>query len=148
MARGNKNPDVRLAQPGDLERIAQFLIPLGGESFAERFPDATAQDFYHWKYFRNPLGVAIVAIATDDASVVSVVAATPKHIQISGKVFLAYELGDFLTDENYRKLGLFSRLIELVCGEAASRGAAMVYVRPNDVSFRILVSKLSFHEAR
>jgi len=137
-----------LAEEKDLAQIAPFLIPLGGELFGERFPGATAQDFYRWKYFGNPLGNAIVGIAMAGGSVVSVVAATPKRIWISGKTVLGYELGDFLTDENYRKKGLFSQLIDLVCREAGTRGAALAYVRPNDVSFPILVSKLSFHEAQ
>ena len=148
MTRPAMSPEIRLAQPADLPQIASFLAPLGGEFFAERFPGRTSQDFYRWKYFGNPLGAAIIGIATANDTVVSVVAGTPKRIWISGKTILAYELGDFLTDENYRKMGLFSKLIEMVCRETAVRGAALVYVRPNDVSFPILVSKLSFHEAQ
>jgi hypothetical protein len=141
-------PEIRLAQSADLPQIASFLIPLGGEFFAERFPGKTSLDFYRWKYFSNPQGAAIIGIATANDTVVSVVAATPKRIWISGKTILAYELGDFLTDENYRKMGLFSQLIGMLCRETAASGAALVYVRPNDVSFPILVSKLSFHEAQ
>jgi GNAT superfamily N-acetyltransferase len=148
MTRATLSQEVRLAGPTDLARIAEFLIPLGGKSFRERFPDGTAQDFYRWKYFGNPLGDAIVGIATAADSVVSVVAATPKRIWLSGKIVLAYELGDFLTDENYRGMGLFSQLIELICREAGAGGSSLVYVRPNDVSFPILAGKLSFHEAQ
>jgi GNAT superfamily N-acetyltransferase len=140
--------EVRLAGVGDLDQIAKFLLPLGGPSFVERFPAGTPQDFYRWKYFGNPLGDAIVAIATAGDSVVSVVAASPKRLWLSGTAVAAYELGDFLTDENYRGWGLFSRLIELACHEAEVRGASLVYVRPNDVAFPILRSKLSFFEAR
>jgi GNAT superfamily N-acetyltransferase len=148
MTRATLSQEMRLAGPTDLARIAEFLIPLGGKSFGERFPDGTAQDFYRWKYFGNPLGDAIVGIATAADSVVSVVAATPKRIWLSGKTVLAYELGDFLTDKDYRGMGLFSQLIELVCREAGARGSSLVYVRPNDVSFPILAGKLSFHEAQ
>jgi len=148
MTQGTLSPELRLAESADLARVASFLIPLGGELFGERFPDGTVEDFYRWKYFGNPLGHAIVGIATAGGSVVSVVAATPKRIWLSGKAVLAYELGDFLTDRNYRKRGLFSQLIELVCREAALRGSALVYVRPNDVSFPILAGTLFFHEAQ
>src|SRR5215467_8645242 len=140
--------EIRLAEASDLARVAEFLLPLGGPSFAERFPGATSQDLYRWKYFANPLGNAIVATATAGEAVASVVAACPKRIQISGKTTLAYELGDFLTDANFRGQGLFSRLIELVCREAVAHGAGLVYVRPNDVSFPILAGKLSFIEAQ
>lgn len=148
VTRGTLSPEVRFAEPAELGQIAQFMIPLGGELFGERFPDGTAQDFYRWKYFDNPLGPAIVGIATAGGSLVSVVAATPKRIWLSRKTVLAYELGDFLTDENYRGMGLFSQLIDLVCREACVRGSSLVYVRPNDVSFPILAGKLSFHEAQ
>lgn len=149
MTRGTLTPEARLAEPADLPQIALFLIPLGDELFGEEFPDATPQDVYRrWKYFGNPLGDAIVGIATAGGSVVSVVAATPKRIWLSGKAVPAYELGDFLTDGNYRKMGLFSQLIELVCREAGARGSALVYVRPNDVSFPILAGKLAFYEAQ
>lgn len=140
--------NVRLAEAKDLDQIAEFLLPLGGASFVERFPGGTSQDFYRWKYLGNPLGNAIVAIATAGDAVVSVVAASPKRIWLSGKTVLAFELGDFLTNENYRKQGLFSRLIELACREAGARGAPLIYVRPNDVAFPILAGKLSFFEAQ
>jgi GNAT superfamily N-acetyltransferase len=140
--------ELRLAGVRDLDQIADFLLPLGGPSFAERFPDGTVQDFYRWKYFGNPLGDAIVAIATAGDAVVSVVAASPKRLWLSGTAVVAYELGDFLTADSYRGQGLFSRLIELACHEADVRGARLVYVRPNDVAFPILAGKLSFFEAR
>ncbi len=143
-----RTAEVRLAEANDLGQVAEFLLPLGGASFAERFPGGTVQDFYRWKYLGNPMGNAIVAIATAGDSVVSVVAASPKRLWLSGRTVLAYELGDFLTSENYRKQGLFSRLIELACREAGARGAALIYVRPNDVAFPILASKLSFFEAQ
>lgn len=140
--------ELSLATPGDLGAIAEFLLPLGGPSFGDRFPGATPQEFYCWKYFKNPLGDAIVAIATAGDSVVSVVAAVPKHIWVAGRTVTAYELGDFLTREDYRKQGLFSRSIELVCSEAGKHGAQLVYVRPNDISFPILANHLSFLEAQ
>ena len=148
MMQGSPRVEIRLAEPTDIGQAAAFLVPLGGSGFADRFPGKTPQDFYEWKYLRNPLGNAIVGVATAGNAIVSVVAATPKRIWLSGKMVLAYELGDFLTDENYRKRGLFSKLIELVCREAKTRGAALAYVRPNDVSFPILAGKLSFFEAQ
>jgi hypothetical protein len=149
MTRGRLSPEVRLAEPADLAQIALFLIPLGSELFGERFPDASPQDFYRcWKYFRNPLGNAIVGIATAGGSVVSTVAATPKRIWLSGKAVLAYEFGDFMTDASYRRMGLCSQLSELVCREVGARGASLVYARPNEMSFPIFTGKLSFHEGQ
>jgi ribosomal protein S18 acetylase RimI-like enzyme len=148
VTRGILSPEVRLAEPVDLAQIAQFLIPLGGDLFGERFPDGTAHDFYRWKYFGNPLSDSIVGVATAGTEVVSVVAATAKRIRLAGKTVLSYELGDLLTDNAYRGMGLFSKLVELVCSEARERGSALVYVRPNNKALPILTGKLRFQEAQ
>ena len=143
------SPEVRLAEPADLPQIAKFLIPLGDELFGDGFPGKTPQDLYRsWKYLDNPLGDAIVGIATVSGSVVSVVSASAKRVWLLGKAVQAHELGDFLTHATYRKRGLFSQLIELVCGEARARGSLLAYVRPNELSFPILAGKLLFREVQ
>ncbi len=138
----------RFAGRQDLEAIARFLPGLGGPRFSERYPDRTLIDFLDWKYFKNPLGDAVVAIATDGGQVVGLVAATPKTLWLDGDWVAVYELGDFLTDDRYRGRGIFSNLIERVCAELARRQAALAYVRPNENSFPILVRRCHFTEAR
>jgi hypothetical protein len=140
--------NTRLACPKDLESVSQLLPELGGPHYGERFPGKTSYEFCRWKYTSNPAGDAAVGVALDGDRVVSVVAGTPKRVRIGGEVVLAFELGDFITANSYRNRGLFSKLINLVCDSARQRGAAFVYVRPNDLSFPILVSRLSFVEPR
>ena len=140
--------DIRLALPQDLEQIALLLPDLAGPLFSERFPRRTAAAFCAWKYYSNPLGDAAVGIAVADGRVVSLAAAVPKLIQVGSKSLLAFELGDFITAPEYRKRGLFSSLIRMICDEAQRRGAALVYVSPNPSSFRILTGQLSFREAQ
>jgi GNAT superfamily N-acetyltransferase len=139
---------MRLARPEDMDEIARLLPSLAGPSFADRFPGKTAADFCSWKYFANPIGDAAVGVALDRGRVVSLAAAVPKRIQVGNEIVPAVELGDFITDPEYRKRGYFSALIELVCREAAERGAAFAYVRPNSVSFPILERSLGFYEAQ
>jgi hypothetical protein len=140
--------EMRLARPEDLEEIGRQLPNVAGPFFSERFPGQTATDFCRWKYFSNPNGDAAVGLAVKGTRVISVVAATPKQIQVNCQSVLAFELGDFITDSQYRKKGLFSSLIQLVCNEVAQRGAGFVYVRPNEISFPILTKALSFVEAQ
>ena len=140
--------DIRLALPQDLEQIALLLPDLAGPLFSERFPESTAASFCAWKYYSNPLGDAAVGIAVADGQVVSLAAAVPKLIQLGSKTLLAFELGDFITALEYRKQGLFSSLIQMICDEAKRRGAAFVYVSPNSSSFRILRKQLSFREVQ
>jgi hypothetical protein len=138
----------RFAGRDDLEAIARFLPGLGGPRFSERYPGRTLIDFLDWKYFQNPLGDAVVGIATDGGQVVGLVAATPKTLWLDLEWAAVYELGDFLTDDRYRGRGIFSSLIERVCAELARRKAALAYVRPNENSFPILVRRGNFTEAR
>lgn len=140
--------EMRLACPEDLEEIGRQLPDVAGPFFSERFPGQTATDFCRWKYFTNPIGEAAIGVAVKGTRVISVVAATPKTIQVNSQSVLAFELGDFITDRQHRKKGLFSGLIQLVCNEALERGAGFVYVRPNEISFPILKKALSFVEAQ
>ena len=137
---------LRYAHHDDFAAVGKFLEVLGGPFFRERLPKHSLEEFYRWKYSQNPLGEAVVAIAVAGGEVVSVVAATPKKIQVGTLTLDAYELGDFLTDDRFRKQGLFSKLIDMVCAKAASLGAAFAYVRPNAVSFPILARHLSFFQ--
>ena len=140
--------DLRLALPQDLEQIALLLPDLAGPLFSERFPQSTIAGFCTWKYHSNPLGDAAVGIAVADGHVVSLAAAVPKLIQVGLRRLLAFELGDFITAPEYRKRGLFSSLVQMICDEAKRRGAALVYVSPNSNSFRTLKSQLCFREVQ
>ena len=138
--------EVRLATPDDMEGIGRLLPDLAGPQFPDRFPGRTVADFCRWKYYSNPVGHATVGIATEGGQVVSIVAAVPKRVQLGSEIVLAFELGDFITTPEYRKRGLFSSLIRLVCDETSQRGAAFAYVRPNENSFPILNKGLGFPE--
>lgn len=140
--------EMRFARPADLEEIGRLLPEVAGPLFPERFPGETVEAFCRWKYFANPAGEAAVGIAVSAGRVVSIVAAVPKRVRLASKTVLAFELGDFITDANFRKRGLFSKLIEMVCEEARKRDAAFVYVRPNSISFPILAKTLSFVEVQ
>src|ERR1019366_10635577 len=97
---------------------------LGGPEFTRRYPGQPVEAFYRWKYFANPLGPAIVAVAANRQDIVSTVAAVPRLLWNGKESLPTYELGDFLTASAYRNRGLFSALIERVAGEAAARGAS------------------------
>lgn len=137
----------RLATPEDFPNMEELLVDLGGSSFLDRLNESSVREFCRWKYLQNPAGEAVVGIALDGNKIISLAAGVPKRVQVNCKRRLAFELGDFITDSAYRKRGLFSRLIELICDEAYRRGTTFAYVRPNENSFPILQSRLSFRES-
>jgi hypothetical protein len=138
--------ELRFAGPEDLGRIGDFLQELGGPYFSQnRFPGKSALDYYHWKYFGNQQGEAVAGIAIAGERIVSTVAATVKPVLVKSRRLIAYELGDFLTATDFRQRGLFSQLVQIVCSETEKRGASLVYVQPNEISFPLLM-KLGFAE--
>jgi len=139
--------ECRPALREEFDAVARFLPELGGPAFADRFPGRAVEDFYRWKYLDNPFGEALVAAAFAGKRVVSSAAAIPKRFRVRGESVLAYELGDFLTANDFRRRGLFKKLVVLAVERAAAAGAAFVYSRPNDSSFPILAS-LGFDEWR
>lgn len=138
--------ELRFAGASDLEQVGNLLAQLDGKLFPERFPGKTVTDFCRWKYLESPLGKGHVAMAVSGGEVVSLSAAVPKRMRISGQEHLVFELGDFITAPSWRRKGLFSKLIEMLCTASRESGAALVYVRPNESSFPILANKLGFHE--
>jgi len=136
----------RLASAEDIPKLEHLLCELGGDGFLSRLGGRTVSEFCHWKYFQNPAGDAVIGVAVDGDRVVSLAAGVPKQVQVHSKICLALELGDFITDVSYRRRGLFSHIIELICNEGRKLGAAFAYVRPNENSFPILVSRLGFQE--
>jgi predicted N-acetyltransferase YhbS len=138
-------PTLRFATREDIPAVADLLPELAGPHFAERFPSRTAREFFDWKYHQNPSGEAIVGIAESSGRLVATVAAAPTQLQLSNRLVTAYNLGDFLTTPEFRNRGVFSCLVSAVCDEAAARGAAVVYVQPNEQSYPILVRR-SFQE--
>jgi GNAT superfamily N-acetyltransferase len=130
--------------------LAAFLPGMGGdvEAFAlVRHPGRPATDFYEWKYLANPEGKPHVAIATVGGRVVSAAAATPRRFRVHGELWVGYELGDFLTAPDYRRQGLFKRLVRMVIDAGVGSGGRFFYSRPNDQSWPILAS-LGFREWR
>jgi GNAT superfamily N-acetyltransferase len=142
----NSTVEFRLAGADDMAGLGPLLLDLGGPSYPDRFTGTTVSEFCRWKYRGNPSGNALVGVAVASGRIVSIVTGTPKNVQVGPAIYLAFELGDFITDPEYRKQGMFSKLIELVCAEARQRGASFVYVRPNENSFPILAAQLSFAE--
>ena len=133
--------EFRFAAPEDCDQIGSFLVELGGPLFTERFPGLAPGDLYRWKLFSSPWGAGITALATHRGRIVGMVAAVPKPMRFAGQTAKAFELGDFFVAPEFRRKGYFGDLIEMVSAEAAQRGGDLTYVRPNDLSFPLLVRR-------
>jgi hypothetical protein len=126
----------------DLGSVAQFLVPLGDDSFRSRLR-GRVQAYYRWKYGDDAGGSNRVRVAVDADGLVGVVAMLPRRVRIHGRVVTAFEMGDISTGEGHRRQGVFSRLGRELC-DAAAATAAFTYVKPNEESSPVLLRHLGF----
>src|SRR6266571_1013611 len=126
----------------DLESVAEFLAPLGNESFSSR-DRGKASAYYRWKYGTGPGESNRVRLAIGVEGLIGVVAMLPRWIKLGERILTAFELGDLLTSPTYRRQGVFSTLGREACEASAAMGA-LSYVKPNVDSARVLLKHLGF----
>jgi len=133
---------IRKPNINDLDQIVKLRETInGGNSCYPR-----TRDFYHWKYFGNPVQDACVRIAVDGNSIIGIVAATYRSIKLNNDIVLCAELGDLFTHPHYRRQGIFTNLCNEVINEVEKKGVKLIYVRPNENSYRILIRKMGFKD--
>ncbi len=126
----------------DIPKIAEFMtFVLGSNKLFNH-----TKEFYNWKYFQNPAGNASVRIAVRNEDVIGIVAATYRKTKLNNNIILSAELGDLFTHPNYRRQGVFTNLCYEVIDEIEQKGVELIYVRPNQNSYLILVRKMGFRE--
>ncbi|PYN80934.1 MAG: hypothetical protein DMD96_12770 [Candidatus Rokuibacteriota bacterium] len=126
----------------DLGPLAEFLVPLGDESFSSRLRGKVSA-YYRWKYGNGPGESDRVRLAIGVDGLIGVVAMLPRRIKLGGQVLTAFEFGDLLTGPGYRRQGVFSTLGREACEASAAMGA-LSYVKPNADAAPALLKHLGF----
>lgn len=133
---------TRAYRSEDLGPVAEFLAPLGDESFHSRL-GGKVDAYYRWKYGNGTGGSNRVRLAVDTEGLIGVVAMLPRRIKLGGRILTAFEMGDILTSSRYRRQGIFSALAREACETSAAMGA-LSYVKPNANSAPVLLNHLGF----
>jgi len=133
---------TRAYRPEDLGSLAEFLAPLGDESFGSRLR-GRVDAYYRWKYGNGAGESNRIRVAVGTNGLMGVVAMLPRRIKLGARILTVFELGDLLTDSRYRRQGVFSILAREACEASAAMGA-LSYVKPNARSGPILVNRLGF----
>ena len=105
-------------------------------------------DFFDWQYLNNPEGEAIVIVAKDDEktnSIIGVESILPMNLMINQKVVKASLSCNSYIHPDYRKKGIFSKLIYLIKKESTINNIFCIYGVANDNSFNSFIKKDS-HE--
>lgn len=87
----------------------QVLALLGANLW--HFPHEERLAYFNWKYEQNPYTESPLAfVCVDDDKIIAFRGYMLQPICIHGKVFYNAALADTVTDANYRRMGLFSRI--------------------------------------
>lgn len=126
----DKTFDLCVWNSDDVEIVPQFLEVLKA---AHGQPLTSSKEIFLWKHRDNPVGPSIFtyAVDTDSDSVVALQVLSPRRLFYNEQVHPGYESNDTSTHPNYRRRGLFTRLLELCMEEADERNAWFALGFPN-----------------
>ena len=90
-------------RPGDVHADRDLAV----ETFARHLNPRYDGARFDWVYRHNPHGIGRLWVGTNpqDGSVVGIAAAFPRRVNVSGRIELAWVLGDFCVAEAYRAVG-------------------------------------------
>ena len=125
-ALGQKTWEIRQYRTGDEKRIINMLNKL--------YTIPRNEDWWQWKFQRNPAGKSIILVAVDGDEIVGHYALIPWRFKLAEQNILAYQDVDAVTHAGYQKQGIFTSLANMSLDEAKARGAPFVFGFPNKVS--------------
>jgi len=116
----------------DLTCISNFRKELQKETTSFRRSIETS--YYEWKLLKNPIGKSIFCLVEDNGQIIAQLGVVPKLIKIFDARIVSAELGDAITDKNYRGQGLFTFLLKETRERALKEGITLIYGQSNERS--------------
>ena len=99
--------------------------------FARVFGKTMSAEAWRWKLLGNPSGACNVWLAQSDGRLVFQYAGIARHCQLAGTLVPAYVSVDAMTDPDYRRRGLLTRVVTEAHNEWRNAGAAFTIGLPN-----------------
>ncbi len=112
--------------------------------FVRNLTRSISKEYYRWKILDNPYSRGHIALEFKDDLVVGSASITPKKLNILGTEVLGAEIGDTFTHPDYRRIGVFSRVVKECTEYAKSAGIHLIYGTPNSESLPGYQNKLEF----
>ena len=117
--------------------IHMRITQLREEGAKEDIDLAPALKSYYERHMADDTFVSVIALDNDriiGTSGISIVEKPPYFGCPSGRIAL---LSSMYTDPSYRRMGIASRLLSLVCDEARSRGCGTVQITASDMGVKL-----------
>ena len=135
-----------LSKSDELKVDKEQILALTQKIFGD--VELSKPTFFDWQYLDNPDGEAIVITAKDDEKnncIIGIESILPMNLMINQKIVKASLSCNSYIDPNYRKKGIFSKLISFAKNESTINDISCIYGVANDNSFNLFRKKNS-HE--
>jgi hypothetical protein len=120
---------VREATPADRDAQARL--------FNQCFGKHTSPDIFAWKYERNPDGPALSRVACDaQGRIVGGYSNVPRRFLRDGAPVTLMLASDAMTDPDWRGLGIFTGLDDIVCAAAGAMGVPLAWAYSGRLSLK------------
>jgi len=131
----------------DTEDEKQAILDLTKKTFGDI--EIANQSYFDWQYRNNPYGKAIISIAYDDSNdlIVGTSTLTPEKLIVDGEELLSSHSCNVQVHPNYRKQGIFSKLLLSMPEFALANNIHSFYGTPNNNSFKSLINEGSIEIA-
>jgi GNAT superfamily N-acetyltransferase len=91
--------------------------------------------YWRWRYLNNPVAEVKVYVARNDAGqVVAMQPVSAYPMRVKGDIQRAHLLTGAITHRDYRRQGLFRRLVQQIIADLHRSGDLFIYTFPNELS--------------
>ena len=125
----------------DSEDEKQAILDLTKKTFGN--VEISNSSYFDWQYRNNPDGKAIVLLARDDSNdlIVGTNTITPSKLIVDGEEIMSSLACNVQVHPNYRKKGIFSKLLLSMPESALANGIHSLFAIPNDNSFKAFINE-------
>lgn len=118
----------RRFEEADLQSVLELL--------RSSFDGWHEDEYWAWKYQRNPNGSPIIWVAEDRGRIVGCYILNPVRIRIGQASVMGAQSVDAAVESAYRGAGIFKKLAVGAVTMAAKEGVALLYAFPSEIAYK------------
>ncbi len=133
---------MKISQWRNSEEENQSILELTENTFPDS--DIKNPKYFHWQYNENPQGKAIIVLCFDeekDDFVIGQKPIIPTELSLGNTYVKSSILVNSIVHSNYRRKGIFSKLLRALPDIALKEGITSAYVVPNPSSHPIYMKE-------